>query len=106
MCEVGSSLTYPLIREEVAQWLYQTGYSSSPSSGDRVDIIVDRGFRLFMAPPIRPDETRAHTWSWINPATTKDVAADLLGTLTTAAPTSTALVASAAKFLTAPLAPT
>ena len=92
------------VQAHVAQWFQQVAYASSDTT--LVDEIISRAYRLYMAPPILPGERKAHTWSWIRPETTKSVATDPTGTFTTKAAEDTALIDSAATFLTAPLSTT
>ncbi len=90
------------IQNAVARWLYQLANYAGLSAQQKLqtDEIIQRGYRLYMTPPILPGEKSAHVWSWIHPNTTLAVAADPSGTTTTVVAEDTALIDSAATFTT------
>ena len=104
MVESVASVTLLQVRDSVARWLYQaaTGYSALSSDQKlNTDLLIDRGYRLYMAPPVLPGERLAHTWSWIRPETTLTVAAAVPSAkATTAMASTTAIVDTDATFHT------
>jgi hypothetical protein len=73
--------TYTLLRVAVADFL-GWGRNSEGAGSDwttdvenRLDDILNSGYRQFLAPPILPGENTAHRWSFLRPTATFDTAA-------------------------------
>ncbi len=73
----GSSLTYSDLRIEVADFLGWTRDSGNWSSDhdNRLDVILDAGYRQFVYPVPLEGENVAHRWSFLRPTATFDTVA-------------------------------
>ena len=68
---------YSSLRTEIADFLGWTRDTSNWSNdeSDRLDAILDAGYRQFIYPPIAPGETVAYRWSFLRPTATFDTVA-------------------------------
>lgn len=71
------TLEYSDLRTEIADFLGWTRNSSNWTSdrSERLDAILNAGWRQFIYPPIAPGETVAHRWSFLRPTATFDTVA-------------------------------
>lgn len=69
--------TYSDLRTEIADFLGWTRDSSgwSNDEAERLDAILNAGWRQFIYPPIAPGETVAYRWSFLRPTATFDTVA-------------------------------
>ena len=74
----GIALTYTDLRIEVADFLGWTRTSGNWTSdeGQRLDAVIDAGYRQFIYPVPLRNEAVAHRWSFLRPTATFDTAAD------------------------------
>lgn len=72
----GIAIGYSDLRTEIADFLgWQRGSNWSSDESDRLNAIINAGYRQFIYPPVAPGETVSYRWSFLRPTATFDTVA-------------------------------
>lgn len=82
--EATSGGDYDVLRRRVGDFLGKSMDADdwSQNDFDRVNDVIDAGYRQFLHPPILPNDRMAHEWSFLRPLGTLSLWGDVSGTLT------------------------